>query len=293
VKRLPFDLHIQWTIGLLFGLFWLVSALLPAAVAVATEPESAAAHPNLPIAAWSQIHETGREIFFSRYQSSGWGQALQLSDNGKRNFLPAVISENDGTVWVFWTSEANNQFTLQYVRIRDEVSFAPETIPTQLEQNMAPSALVDRDGTVWLAWSSFDGTDDDIFYSVWEGSRWSHPLRLNTDDYTPDMQPLLGMDADGSPWILWRGFDDGRYRFYFSRWNGADWDPEEALETDSSYLEQVRQQFASLPDLPEEIADKKKCALHMVEAPVQSLPLFMEDFLSEPSSESPNKASPQ
>lgn len=231
--------------------------------------------------AWSAPAGDGWEIFLSRLADDGWGPPLQISDNGKRNLVPAVVRSDGETHWVFWIRQAGADFEIHFARVGNDGTIEQDTVSTLLTNNMAPTALFDDQKTLWLAWSGYDGTDEDIYFSVWEDSRWSPAVRVNQDDYTPDVQPILGMDPDGSAWILWRGFTDGSYRFFSSRWNGESWDPEEMVEDGSPILQQIRAQLASHPALPEQVQDPMKGSLFEPGAAVQSLPLFFQNILRE------------
>jgi hypothetical protein len=231
--------------------------------------------------AWSAPAGDGWEIFLSRLTDDGWDRPLQISDNGKRNLVPAVVRSDGDTYWVFWISQAGEDFEIHFARVGNDGTVETDTVPTLLTNNMAPTAIFDAQKTLWLAWSGYDGTDEDIYFSVWEGSRWSPAVRVNQDDYTPDMQPILGMDPNGTPWILWRGFTDGSYRFFFSRWNGESWEPEEMMEDDNSILQEIRRQLELRPTLPETVEDPLKGSLFEPGAAVQSLPLFLQTILGE------------
>lgn len=232
-------------------------------------------------AAWSAPADSGWEIFFSRLSQQDWGPPLQITESGERNLVPSLVIAEDQSTWLFWVSQRGSDFQIHYARVERDDSFEIDTVQTVLTNNMAPTALFDPSGTLWLAWSAYDGTDEDIYYAVWEDSRWSPAIRVNQDDYTPDIQPVLGMDSNGEPWILWRGFSEGSYRFFVSRWSGEAWGPEELLTDDSSLLETIRMQFDAHPALPPEMQDPLKGSLFEWGAPVQSLPLFLRYPLAE------------
>ena len=248
------------------------------------EPASAMASPY--VMAWSAPVGSGWEIFFSRYMADGWAPAIQVSVNGNLNLVPTVVADKEDTLWLFWSSQEKGQFLLYHARVQADDITESEVDTEQLTNNMAPSALIDESRTLWLVWSGFDGSDDDIFFSKLEDSRWSSPRRVNQDDDSPDIQPLIGLDTDGIPWVVWRGFDNGTYRFFFSKWNGRAWENEKTLENNHPYLQQIRTQLEALPDMPDEVDQPIKGSIHASGAPIQSIPLFMQPLLSETDADS-------
>lgn len=234
------------------------------------------------VIAWSAPVDAGWEIFFSRYSADGWGPAMQLTANGNRNLVPTVVSDIENTLWLFWSSQQDNDFVLYYAQVQGDEMSEPEVVTRLLSQNMAPSALVDDSGTIWLVWSGFDDSDDDIFFSRCAGGQWDPALRVNRDDGSPDIQPLIGLDADdGNPWVVWRGFDNGRYRFFSSKWTGEQWTDEQTIENDHVYLAQIRNLAMALPDLPADLERPLKGSIHVSGAPIQSFPFFLQPLVSE------------
>jgi len=266
------------TLSVIAGLCLIVSAV-GANDSPAPDHEAASAMASPYVMAWSAPVGSGWEIFFSRTTADGWAPAIQVSANGNRNLVPSVVSDKEGTLWLFWSSQEKGHFLLYHARVLPDDITAPEVVIEWLTNNMAPSALVDESGTLWLVWSGFDGSDDDIFFSKLEGSRWRSPRRVNRDDDSPDIQPLIGLDTDGIPWVVWRGFDNGTYRFFFSKWNGRAWENEKTLENDHAYLQQIRAQLEALPDMPDEVDQPMKGSIHAGGAPIQSLPLFFQPLL--------------
>jgi len=96
-------------------------------------------------------------------------------------------------------------------------------------------------GSLWLAWVGFDGTDDEIFASRWDGQAWLPPQQVSADDTEPslyDRQPQLAVGQDGRPWVVWtshqHGVDD---EISYSYWTGENWTPERMISEDDDALD--------------------------------------------------------
>lgn len=85
---------------------------------------------------------------------------------------------------------------------------------------LAAAALAD--GTLLLAWSAFDGSDDEVMWSAWDGRAWSRPARLAADNAVPDITPALAA-ADGGALAAWSRFDGTTYRVVAARFAEGRW----------------------------------------------------------------------
>lgn len=227
---------------------------------------------------WAENSGENYEIFLSKLTRGAWSPKMQVTENGDNNIVPAVIRDPDGALWIVWTKVEGAARNLYY-RTFDGTKWSQERkIETGLDINLAAALVADKENQLWLFWASFDGVDDDIFFSRWDGSGWSRAERVNRDDVTPDIQPYAGIGSDGLPWVKWRGFEDGEYRQFESRWTGTDWTPEETMP----------QSMAS-DDVPSEINAQPQSLVNTQPAEIvtgekngQPTVIFLPDFLSDP-----------
>jgi hypothetical protein len=275
-------------LAIVMGLAWLVS---PPQALAGPEPVSGAADAAMwtQAAAWSAQSDNGWDIFFAIEAAGRWGPAIQVTRSGGLNLVPALTAAADKSIWIFWSVQEGKEIFLYSTRIQDGEVATPEPLPVMLATNLAPCALTDLNGEIWLVWSGHDGNDDDIYFSRWDGSGWSPPIRVHPDNHTPDIQPVLGMDADGTVWVYWKGFSDGAYRPFAGVWNGVDWESRQLSEEDNPYRQLLTEQVAALPDeWPVEMGDPDKGSLLKPDASVQSLPIFFRRFLAtEPAQTAP------
>lgn len=85
---------------------------------------------------------------------------------------------------------------------------------------LASAALAD--GTVLLAWSAFDGEDDEVVWSAWDGAGWSRPAPIAAGNRVPDVTPALAA-LDGGAVAAWARFDGSGYTVVASRWADGAW----------------------------------------------------------------------
>lgn len=80
------------------------------------------------------------------------------------------------------------------------------------------------DGSRLLVWSTFDGRDDELFWSRGLADSWSPPQRLAADNSEPDVMPDLLVTPE-SVWLAWSRLIDGHYRLLLSRFEDGSWSP--------------------------------------------------------------------
>lgn len=87
---------------------------------------------------------------------------------------------------------------------------------------LALAATALADGTLLLAWSAFDGEDDEVLWSAWDGRAWSRPARLAADNAVPDVTPALAV-VEGGAIAAWARFDGASYTVVAARFAAGRW----------------------------------------------------------------------
>lgn len=196
-----------------------------------------------PIAAWSEINGANYGVYASTQSDGKWSAPALLSDGGANSVAPAVATAPDGTGWVVWSQidDAGNGH-LYYSHTAGDGWTAPQPIPVPVASATGPSLVFAPDGSAWLAFAGDDGNGDEIYVLHVNGATVEGPYQLGTPDATPDLQPLIGLDANGQPWVSWSGFDAGRYQTFVSSLAGRTWKAEARLPTVT--LDELRQAYA-------------------------------------------------
>lgn len=104
---------------------------------------------------------------------------------------------------------------------------------------VALSGAVLRDGSTVLVWSSYDGEDDEIVWSRFDGRRWSAPARLADDNRVPDVTPSVAPLGDGAV-VAWNRYGEGSYHVATARWSGDGWSAAERTGPPGSVRPKLR-----------------------------------------------------
>ncbi len=180
-------------------------------------------------AAWAEIKGQGVEIRYAHQVDQNWSEPQSLSGDSGTHVTPALASDQRGTVWVAWIERGAESYTLRFNTIDDGTVTASGTISTFGTRSFAPSILVDDTDTPWVAWSSFDGQDEDIYASYWDGSAWASPMRVHDNNDIPDSLPVLGQSDNGQIWVTWRTIQNNESRTLYSTLTGTVWSPPQVL----------------------------------------------------------------
>jgi lysophospholipase L1-like esterase len=194
-------------------------------------------------AVWEVDTGTDVDLYFSHWEGQEGSVPQPIHhqpDAWDRS--PSLAIAADGTPWLAWSSAARSdpgQRTLLISRWISHHWATPEMVPMGgISRPKEPTLAAAPDGTLWLAWVGFDGVDDEIYASHWDGRSWSSPQQVNADDGDPslyDRQPRLAVGRDGQPWLVWTGHQDViDDEIYASHWSGSGWTPEQRISQDGA-----------------------------------------------------------
>jgi lysophospholipase L1-like esterase len=136
--------------------------------------------------------------------------------------LPAAAGER---AYLAWTELTGARYELYFSDFAAGRWSERVNLSIQGVSNVAPAVSRAPNGRVWVAWS---GVDDEgrsaLWYRVQTGGAWSEARSVATGlEYNTGVN--LAVAPDGTPWMVWAGDDGTGDDIYYSRWNGAAWDP--------------------------------------------------------------------
>jgi lysophospholipase L1-like esterase len=212
-----------------------------AAQPVQSRPEAWDRFPSLaidgdgrPWLAWasaSRAQPNRRELMISHWAAGRWSEPQQVPLGSALSAAdPVLAGAPDGSLWLAWSGRDGVDEEI-FASHWDGQAWSP---PVRVSAEDRDRALYDRhprlaiapDGQVWLAWTTHQGgTDDEIAWSRWTGSRWTPERLLSADDALLDGEPSLAVDASGTPWVAWHGRvtvgDHSHRRILVSQWDAA------------------------------------------------------------------------
>jgi hypothetical protein len=126
-----------------------------------------------------------------------------------------------GAAWL--EGPESRQYEVRYAPWIDGKFGAPEVVsPRGPGSQLALAGAQLADGRLLLVWAGYDGSDDEIWFSVRTagGGAWTAPARLADDNATPDITPAVVAFGQGAL-VAWSRFDGSEYRLMSARFDGA------------------------------------------------------------------------
>ncbi|MBE0433122.1 T9SS type A sorting domain-containing protein, partial [candidate division WOR-3 bacterium] len=127
---------------------------------------------------------------------------------------PALTVDTSGKIWAGWLGcDSVENWKVYASCFEDSVWSVPMLVSEPAGWGDYPVAITSDDrGNVWLTWMN---SDDDIYYSYWNGNKWSDPAPIDTHpalDYYPKMT-FNGKRI----WVTWiRQIGSNQYAIYAS-----------------------------------------------------------------------------
>jgi hypothetical protein len=88
------------------------------------------------------------------------------------------------------------------------------------------------DGSWLLVWTAFDGSDDEVMWSVHTSEGWSEPRPVAGDNPGPDITPSVAATDDGAI-LAWSRFDGVQYRLALAAFREGAWSDPVLADTPS------------------------------------------------------------
>lgn len=213
-----------------------IAALLLSIFPGPTTPSLATAETGVIRTVWAGRQSKGFDLFASRFENGAWSKTDRIVTGPEDDITPAMGVDRAERTWLLWIAlDKEGRSTLRYQVRKHDKTILSGIIDSGYEYNYAPSLLIDRDDRAWAAWSSLDDEDEDIFASRFDGKAWSTPVRVNRNDATPDIKPILALDADGAVLVSWESLETNGYERFQARWDGSRFG-EELLVQDQAWI---------------------------------------------------------
>ncbi len=146
------------------------------------------------------------DIYYKRSSDGGqtWSADTLLVTDYKNNYrddlYPACMQAANGSIWVAWSKEAQNIYCKVYngTAWYWEVRLTPDG-----RGNTHPCIMQTMNDRIWVFWdcpNKDTGHDDDIYYSIFDGSWSNHTLTTALED---DMWPSAVQTDDSTIWVAW------------------------------------------------------------------------------------------
>jgi len=133
------------------------------------------------------------------------GRTWQVnSPNTFTAYTPRIAIGRMNTVWIFWVSIREGQNEIFCNCFDGNVWSEQYSLNRKSHYpHISPEVCVDMNGYPWVVWSAYDGTDYEIWYSSWDGMRWSTESRITDNKRISDVFPFIAFLPENIPLVVW------------------------------------------------------------------------------------------
>jgi hypothetical protein len=159
---------------------------------------------------WASNRNGSDDLFYRTSNNNGtsWSvNPVQLTTDAKDDTNPYVTQAANGSIWLVWQRPNAAGFREIFYMIYNGSSWSQEGQLTSDDLNdWNPSIAQMRDGRIWVFWARrYMDSDynEEIVYSIYNGSSWlPTPERLTTSTNV-DQDPAVVQARDGAIWVVW------------------------------------------------------------------------------------------
>lgn len=146
---------------------------------------------------------------------------------------PRLIIDGTGKIWLFWVGQLRKRDEILYTHF-DGLTWRQ---PQSLNQNpdvphMHPSVSQDFNGFPHIVWSAYDGNDYELYYSFWEGNKWSQESLITDNRNIADTHPSLSLLLDTIPIVAWSRYSQEKREICLSYKMDDEWISEIIISDD-------------------------------------------------------------
>ncbi|UCD92247.1 MAG: Ig-like domain-containing protein [Methanobacteriota archaeon] len=196
---------------------------------------SIAAEDGKAYVAWFDTGNKDADIYYRHFNGTGWETEVRLSYDPSTGFqYEPSLSVQGNTVHAVWHDNNDGDYDIKH-RYFDGTDWQPEF---EISSDFAGEAQFDpavaTDGTrVHVVWQDALDGDYDIFYRQFDGFSWLPEMELSGDSAVENQeQPAIAAEG-GRIYVAWEDWEGGDTDIHYRYFDGASWQPEEQISTDS------------------------------------------------------------
>ncbi|MCX6348996.1 MAG: SGNH/GDSL hydrolase family protein, partial [Candidatus Aureabacteria bacterium] len=181
---------------------------------------------------WADHDRPGNPIFVASSGNGQWTtESFPPSGRFDDNYAPCLAFDPDGVPWVAWAGRRGN--AAPALRIARSVGGSWIAVERAADGDGAwesmPALAFDPRSAGWLAFSREAGDSTEIFCSPIEDAAVGPAVLVSAPDATPDVHPAIACGADGTPIVVWEGWEENRAQVFISRRLNGIWTMERAV----------------------------------------------------------------
>lgn len=173
------------------------------------EPSIAALPGGSLAVAWVAYKDRADRVLMRTRTAEGWTATEQVNQQPGDIFKTSITATPDGTLWVFWSERAGQQWTL-WGRSKKGGAWASPVRISGAGSATFHKAAASSNGSVYAVWQSFRNGPSDIMLRVWRNGSWQPEVKVS-ESPANDWEPAVAAASDGTAYMVWDSYDRGNY----------------------------------------------------------------------------------
>ena len=137
---------------------------------------------------WSAFRDGEAQLRYKISNGSQWSEEQILYTGLTSNTAPAVCVDDSGTIWIAWAGFNGVNDEIYFTNNKNgEFSTATAITDNEIPDILPVLGIDDTTGTPWLEWQQFAPAGYVSYEAAWNGSQWSPPVLVSTEDDSADL----------------------------------------------------------------------------------------------------------
>ncbi len=155
------------------------------------------------------------KIYYKVFNGLTWTAEQTITSDPNKNIAPAILTLNNGTLLVAWTSNRTGTKQVFYKTNNGGIWSQDTQLVSSTAIDTDPNLAQDATGRIWVVWERDIGSTANIYYLTIQGSTKSPVIQLTTDT-APNVLPSITVGLDGKTWITWSSLRTGNYEIWYT-----------------------------------------------------------------------------
>jgi hypothetical protein len=164
---------------------------------------------------WEDYRHLKWEIYYKRFDGTSWGPDIMLTGDPVFLRKSSMVVDSHGDIHVFWDDKRGGEYAI-YHKVFDGVAWSPDELVVMPSWNTsAPVAAAGDSGRIHLAWYDLGvAANKEVLYREFDGASWG-PVEQISHDLAISKNPMIDVDSEGQPHVVWQDSRDGDYEIYW------------------------------------------------------------------------------
>ena len=178
-------------------------------------------------AAWQRWEGGRSRIELARFGSGGIETSLLVDGPEGDAVSPDFAFTPDGQPWIIWLDALPAETKVLVLDTASQQTWRLASEPTS--SIAGPKIVCDGGGSLWAFWNVTTAEAGEVVWRTLRGGTWTAPAFVPRRSGGPAINPDAALDAFGTIWLAWSGYDGHDFEVYLTSWTGTGWAAETRL----------------------------------------------------------------